>query len=435
MSEPTGVPPVHGGPAGRAEHPGPAGPPAEAAARNRGRHLTPLLVAVLIVAALAVAGGGAVVWHRLSAGGADPNRSAGLPPLPAPVASAGAQSPAASTSPSPSPSAPAPWLSGAPLSGPGLAPGSDPTALPGDLLIADKRNNRLVVVDPQGQVRWLFPRPGDLAPGQTFLIPDDAFFSPDGKQIIATEEDDFVVSVIDVASRKIVYRYGTPGRPGSGPNQLNNPDDAMILSNGDILTADIKNCRLLLIAPGSHTPGTVFGQHLLPCRHAPPQRFGSPNGAFPISDGNLLVTEINGDWVDEMTLAGTVLWSTHAPGVAYPSDSNEVSPGRYLTVDYSGPGQVVMFDKAGRTLWRYRPTGAAALNHPSLALPLPNGDVILNDDFNHRVIIIDPRTNRVVWQYGHTGVASSAPGFLNNPDGLDLVSPMSLLATHTVTVG
>jgi len=32
-----------------------------------------------------------------------------------------------------------------------------------------------------------------------------------------------------------------------------------------------------------------------------------------------------------------------------------------------------------------RPSGARALNHPSLALPLPNGNILVNDDRNDRV--------------------------------------------------
>ena len=151
------------------------------------------------------------------------------------------------------------WLSQP--TGPGyLQPGSNPSVLPGPILIADKENNRLLVVDPEGRVRWQFPGPKSLAPGQTFLIPDDAFFSPNGKQIIATEEDDFVVSVIDVASWRIVWRYGTPGVPGSGPNQLSNPDDAMLLPDGDVLSADIENCRIILIAPGEHVISRQLGQ-------------------------------------------------------------------------------------------------------------------------------------------------------------------------------
>jgi hypothetical protein len=327
------------------------------------------------------------------------------------------------------PAAAAPWL--APAHGPGhLRPGSDPSALPGDILIADHLNNRLLIVDPQGRIRWMFPRPGDLARGQSFLVPDDAFFSPDGKDIIATEEDNFVISVIGIASHRITYRYGRPGVPGAGPDRLDNPDDAMIAPNGRIVTADIKNCRLLTIAPPAHRPLRIIGQTTNLCMHAPPHRFGSPNGAFPLTDGRYLITEINGDWADEMSLTGRVSWSTRPPGVAYPSDSNEVYPGRYLTADYSDPGQVVEFTPAGRRLWRF-----GGLNKPSLAVPLPNGDVLVNDDYNDRVIVIDPATNRIVWQYGHTGVPGTAPGYLHDPDGVDPAPPDSLLITHSATMG
>ena len=107
-----------------------------------------------------------------------------------------------------------PWL--APVTSPGrLAPGSDPAVLPADVLIADHHNNRLLIVDPQGRIRWEFPRPGHLAPGQTFLQPDDA---------------------------------------------------------------------------------------------------------FPMTNGDYLVTEINGDWADEMSLSGQVSWSANPPMVLYPSD-------------------------------------------------------------------------------------------------------------------
>ena len=314
-----------------------------------------------------------------------------------------------------------------------LAPGSDPGVLPGPILVADEDNNRVVEISPAGQVLWQFPRPGDLAPGQTFERPDDAFFSPDGTQIIATQEEDFAVTLIDVATHKIVWRYGQPGVHGSGPNLLWNPDDAMVMPNGDVVIADIINCRVIVVAKGGHTVARSYGR-VGSCYHNPPLRFGSPNGAFPLQDGNWLVTEINRDWVSEMAPGGAVLWSTHPPGVAYPSDTNEIGPDRYLTVDYSYPGQVVIFDRSGRTIWRYRPTGAAALNHPSLAFGLPNGDVMLNDDANHRVIVVDPRTDHVVWQYGVTGRAGSALGFLDNPDGVDLAPPYSLLGTHAATL-
>jgi DNA-binding beta-propeller fold protein YncE len=322
-----------------------------------------------------------------------------------------------------------PWLAPAASAG-RLAPGSDPAALPADVLIADHHNNRLVIIDPQGRIRWQFPRPGDLAPGQTFIQPDDAFFSPDGKYIIVTQEDDQVISVISLATSKITYRYGVPGVPGAGPDHLFNPDDAMLTPAGAIILADIKNCRLVIITPPAHTVTRVIGQTTNACQHDPPRRFGSPNGAFPMTSGHYLVTEINGDWASEMALDGAVAWSANPPGVLYPSDTNEVYPGRYLTADYSDPGQVVEFTSTGRLLWRM-----GGFNQPSLALPLPNGDILLNDDFNHRVCVVNPATNRIVWQYGHTGIAGRGPGYLNDPDGVDLVPPDSLLVTHGPTMG
>jgi outer membrane protein assembly factor BamB len=311
-----------------------------------------------------------------------------------------------------------------PLTRAHLAPGSDPSALPGDVLIADRSNNRLLVVDPQGRIVWQFPRPGQGG----LPIPDDAFFSPDGSEIIATEEDVSAVTIVDLVTGRIVYRYGQVGVPGSGPNHLSNPDDAMLLADGSILVADIKNCRLLLLRPPSHQPAETLGSPVRGCIHDPPRAWGSPNGAFPLQDGGVLVTEINGGWVDALSPTGHLLWSTHAPGVYYPSDSNEVRPGLYVTVGWQSPGILETFDRTGRLHWRYRPrAGAPSLDHPSLAEPLPNGDFLLTDDFNDRVIVIDPRTNRVVWQYGHTGVPGSAPGYLSRPDGVDLVPPAALL--------
>jgi outer membrane protein assembly factor BamB len=311
-----------------------------------------------------------------------------------------------------------------PVTGPHLAPGSDPSALPGEVLIADRSNNRLLVVDPQGRIVWQFPHPGQGG----LPIPDDAFFSPDGREIIATEEDVSAVTVVDVATGRIVYRYGQVGVPGNGPNQLSNPDDAMLLADGSIVLADIKNCRLLLLRPPSHQPAETLGSPVQGCIHDPPRAWGSPNGAFPLQGGGVLVTEINGSWVDALSAGGHLLWSTHPPGVYYPSDSNEVRPGLYVTVGWQSPGILETFDRTGRLHWRYRPrTGSPPLDHPSLAEPLPNGDFLVTDDFNDRVIVVDPRTNRVVWQYGHTGVPGSAPGYLSRPDGVDLVPPAALL--------
>jgi hypothetical protein len=306
-----------------------------------------------------------------------------------------------------------------------LRAGSDPGVLPSPVLIADRDNNRLLEISPSGRVLWRFPEPGELAAGQSFELPDDAFYSPNGHEIVVTQEDDFVISVVDVTHPRITFRYGHPGVPGSEPGFLHNPDDAMLTPDGTILAADIKNCRLIAIRPPAHSLIRQLGE-TGNCTHTLGASYGSPNGAFPMSDGDTLVTEINDDWVDVLTRSGKPVADAHPPGFTYPSDTNEVHPGVFLSVDYTSPGAIETFTTTGRLLWRYAPTGAGALDHPSLALPLPNGDVLANDDRNDRVVVVDPHTNRIVWQYGHTGQAGSRPGYLANPDGVDLAPPYSL---------
>jgi hypothetical protein len=306
-----------------------------------------------------------------------------------------------------------------------LRAGSDPSVLPGPVLIADRDNNRLLEVSPTGQVLWRFPNTGDLALGQSFELPDDAFFSPDGHEVVVTQEDDFVISDVDFAHERIIFRYGHPGVPGSEPDYLHNPDDAMLTPAGEILAADIKNCRIVVIRPPEHHLTQQLGE-TGNCTHELGVSYGSPNGAFPMTGGDTVVTEINGDWIDVLGPGGKPVTDTHPPGFSYPSDTNEVRPGVFISVDYTNPGAIETFTTSGRLLWRYEPHGAQALNQPSLALPLPNGDVLANDDKNERVIVVDPRTNRVVWQYGHTHQAGSQPGYLSNPDGVDLAPPYSL---------
>jgi hypothetical protein len=47
--------------------------------------------------------------------------------------------------------------------------------------------------------------------------------------------------------------------------------------------------------------------------------------------------------------------------------------------------------------------------------------IAATDDWHHRVVVIDRTTRRIAWQYGHDGVPGSAPGYLNKPDGLNLL--------------
>jgi glucose dehydrogenase len=58
---------------------------------------------------------------------------------------------------------------------------------------------------------------------------------------------------------------------------------------------------------------------------------------------------------------------------------------------------------------------------------------MLNDDYNDRMIAIDPATGALVWQYGVTGEAGTTAGLLNTPDGFDILGPGGSTPTHAAT--
>ena len=70
---------------------------------------------------------------------------------------------------------------------------------------------------------------------------------------------------------------------------------------------------------------------------------------------------------------------------------------------------------------------------PLTKCQVPGGVIIANDDYNDRIVAIDPTTGALVWQYGITGVAGTAPGYLNTPDGFDILAPGGVTPTHPMT--
>jgi hypothetical protein len=301
-----------------------------------------------------------------------------------------------------------------------------------DLLVADRGNDRLLLLDDTDKIVWRYPSRGRPAPPGGFYFPDDAFFIRHGTAIISNQEDNHTIVEIAYPSGRIVFQYGHPHTPGAAAGYLNTPDDAYLLKTGKITVADAGNCRVLVFDPRTRrvlhqigTPGR--------CAHDPPAALGSPNGDTPLADGNLLVSEINGSWVDELTPSGRLVWAAHL-AIGYPSDAQQIGRNRYLAADYEHPGAIVEFDRRGRITFRYQPaSGPGVLDHPSLVELLPSGVFMVNDDYNHRMLAIDPSTQALVWQYGVTGHAGTATGLLDTPDGFDLLAPGGKTPTHPAT--
>jgi hypothetical protein len=300
----------------------------------------------------------------------------------------------------------------------------------GDMLIADRGNNRLIVVDAHGHVLWSYPTPTRPAPPGGFYFPDDGFFVDHGHAILSNEEENHAIVRIGYPSGRLLWSYGHPGVPGSSAGYLNQPDDAFLLRDGTTTVADAKNCRVLFI-DASGAPVSQIGT-TGNCVHGA-GNLGYPNGDTPLADGNVLISEINGSWISEYTHGGTLVWTVQLP-IAYPSDPQQIGADLYLVADYTKPGGIVEFTRAGHIVWSYRPTsGAGMLDHPSLAEVLPNGLIGVNDDYRHRVALIDPSTGAIVWQYGVTDRPGTAANLLNTPDGFDLLFPGGTTPTHAPT--
>jgi hypothetical protein len=292
------------------------------------------------------------------------------------------------------------------------------SGLPGYLLIADRGNNRILVVDPRRRTVFHYPSAADLAAGRRLVYNDDTFVEPGGQALIANEEDNHAIVQVGLADHSLRVLFGHPGQLGPDNTHLHTPDDAYGLPDGSFTVADAYNCRILFIHAGHIV--RQYG-HSGICHHDPPRYFGPVNGDTPMPGGGVMVSEIPGNWVDGIGPNGKLLFAVRAP-VSYPSDPQPLPGGRILLADYASPGHVLIIDRRGRVLWRYGPSrGYGRMDHPSLAMALPNGDVAVNDDYRDRVVVIDPRSNRIVWQYGHTDHPGTGYNHLNVPDGMDFL--------------
>ena len=267
--------------------------------------------------------------------------------------------------------------------------------------------------------------------GRSLPLPDDAFFSPNGRQIVVTEEDVDAVSVVDVASRRIVWRYGAVGVPGSSREPARAPrrrDDAARTARSSLPTSrtaasscSVRPCIGPIRATGSPAEG---------CVHDAAARVGQPERRVP-ARGRRDARDGDQRRLGRRALAsGRLLWSTHPPGVSYPSDSNEVRPGLYVTVGYQSPGdprdvRPARDGSAGGT-GRARGTGArpslARAAAPERRLPRQRR---LQRPRDRRRPAHEPRRLAV---RPHRAWRAARPGYLSRPDGVDLVPPAALLS-------
>jgi outer membrane protein assembly factor BamB len=302
----------------------------------------------------------------------------------------------------------------------------DTSALGGyNVLIADRGNNRIIEVNPDKQIIWEY----DFKNLPAGYAADDSFFTDGGKTVIVNLEYYHLIEQIDYQTKKVTWQYGTPGKHGSSAGYLYSPDDAYKLPNGDVIVADIKNCRVIEISPDKK----IVHQYGKTRQCSPALGFlNSPNGDTPLPNGHILISNIESHNLIELDSSWNQVFSMPLP-LAYPSDPQLMKSGNTLIADYTNPGKIIEITRQGQVVWQYTGDGTTSLKKPSLAIELPNGNILSNDDLNHRVIVIDKNTKQIIWQYGVTGKPGIGVDQLNTPDGLDIIKIDPAAASTTTS--
>ena len=259
-------------------------------------------------------------------------------------------------------------------------------------------------------------------------FPDDAFWVHRGHAILVNEEENNTLIEIAYPSGRVLD-VRSPPVSGSSPGYLHQPDDLYPYPGGGLVVPDAKNCRIQFFDAAGH-PTRQIGTTGV-CVHGLPDTVGYPNGDTPLPNGHLLLSEPYGGWIDEVTADGHVVWSHQIPGVSVPSVPQRLADGSYLAASYVSPGAVVRLIGPGRCCGCIGPSPVpSGFYHPSLAALLPNGLIAINDDYNHRVVLVDPKTDphRVAVRHGSSrGTGRTA---VLSRMGIDLLLPVSQSHLH-----
>ncbi|MGH9920636.1 MAG: plastocyanin/azurin family copper-binding protein, partial [Nitrososphaerales archaeon] len=310
--------------------------------------------------------------------------------------------------------------SSAQTSSSGLSGG--PFNTPGNLLITDQLNNRVIELDPlTNQIVWSFgsnngtlcnPGPGSiigpndaerLAGGLTLI---SGTGNPSGIPGVTACMDNRVIIVNQQGN--ITWQYGEAGVNGSGPDQLNVPVFAVQLPDGNVLITDQGNDRVIEV---NSTKQIVWSYG----PSSGPGTLKNPNSAELLPNGDVLISDQNNNRVIEVDQGGNIVWQ-YSTGLQTASFASRLPNNDTLIAD-AGHSRIVEVNPAGEVVWQYFTNDTANSNatpYPSNAVRLADGDTSIADTLNDRVIIVNS-ANQTVYQYGKTNVGGNGQGQLNWP--------------------
>lgn len=209
---------------------------------------------------------------------------------------------------------------------------------------------------------------------------------------------------------QIVWQYGQAGVTGSGPDQLNVPVFAIQLPNHDFLITDQGNNRIVEVNKEKEVVwsyGPTSG----------PGALNNPNSAELLPNGHILIADENNSRVIEITREGTIAWQAGTEvGLNIVAFASRLPDGNTLITD-SGNNRIMEITPDKQIVYQYAANTAPNSNPNSLptnAVQLRNGDISIADQYNNRALIIDSNKS-IDFQYGMTNVIGNGPDQLDGP--------------------
>jgi hypothetical protein len=313
----------------------------------------------------------------------------------------------------------------------------------GNTLIADQFNNRVIEVIPSGRIVWQFGLgPADFSAASIIGVNDAQRVgsltlmagtgTPGGQPEAPNCANpngcpDNRVLLVDRAGH-ILWQYGSFGVTGNGADQLNTPVQNTWLPNRHVLITDQANERVIEVNLAKQI---VWQYGTTSVSGNGPEQLNNPNCAELLENGHILICDENNNRAIEVTRDGDIVWQYGSgdPNVTDPVSgvafASRLKNGHTLITD-SGHARVVEIDRDKNVVWEYFTNTDPNSNQrggtgplPTRAVRLRNGNTLISDQYNHRVIEVN-RHKQIVNTFGKINslgynTSSVAGGGLNSP--------------------
>jgi hypothetical protein len=291
----------------------------------------------------------------------------------------------------------------------------------GDILISDQFNNRVIEINPAGEIVWQFGKgPTDLTATSILGVNDAQRVGPltlmAGTGVPAASPPfeagcdngcpDNRVMLVDEEGR-IVWQYGKFGVTGAGDNELNTPVQSTFLPTGSVLITDQANDRIIDVSVARRKIIWQYG--MTGVAGDGPDQLNGPNSAELLANGHILISDQGNNRAIEVDRHKHIIHTFTAGGTAsIVAFASRLENGNTLLTD-SGNSRIVEVDAGDNVVWFYFTNGDANSNEaplPTRAVRLRNGNTLISDQFNDRVIEVN-HAKAIVASYGLLNV----PGF------------------------